>query len=940
MPNPAVAADNLARLRQQAEAMLRPSEILTKAERLPWLKKFLQQEHERLFAAHRAGASGREITFERAQLIDVILEMLERFANQAYEAANGPLPIQTSLVALGGYGRAEMCPHSDVDLMFLFPQAVKPKVLESVQKVYTDEILYPLWDLGLKVGHSTRTIKEAIDEAKKDISTKNALLEARLITGSANLFQVFAQAYNNFCRGESPHEYIKTRLLDQATRRAKYGNTVFLQEPEIKNGVGGLRDYHNILWMARIRLNTGTLEELVTRQYLQPAERDSLEAAYDFELRTRNELHFSSPHPTDLLDLEKQPQVALNLGYTSENIFRRIETFMRDYYQHAQDIYQLSVLLERRLAIVGEEQSSWKHSLKGFLNFRRQSRQKHVDGFIVTGNTLAQENADIFKQDPARLIRVFRLAQQMGLTFDFDLTLLIRSHLNLITPQLQADPHAVRSFLSIMQEVGQVHPTLALMHELGVLARFLPEFNGLTCLVQHEYYHRYTADIHTLNTIKELDAVFSSPDDWIRQFEDELRKTNEPWLIYLMLLLHDIGKGVGIEDHATSGVRISKPLLDRLGIQPKAQETILFIIKHHLEMARFWQRYDVDDPATAQTFAEIVGDPEVLRYLNVLTYCDARGTAVSLWNSYKQILHHRLFVATLEVLEGRESARTRQQERKQMLLKEITDLNQSGIANDEIEAHFNVLPDRYFVHTSAQEIYLHIRMVNRLLHSIAQAESIGSLVPILDWQDDRDQALTVVNVVTWDRAGLFFRLAGAFTVAGVNILSVKAISRTDHIAIDTFLVCDPGGGPVQNPHAKEIFEQAIKDSLLHNKDLLPQIQEQARKHRRLSYLRSQDHVNAPLPPSIDIYQELAQRRTIIEVQADDRIGLLYQLTKAISDHNFDITFARISTERGVAIDTFHIQSLAPADADITAQLFSLRDELNKIVAPEPLQAAG
>jgi [protein-PII] uridylyltransferase len=420
----------------------------------------------------------------------------------------------------------------------------------------------------------------------------------------------------------------------------------------------------------------------------------------------------------------------------------------------------------------------------------------------------------------------------------------------------------------------------------------------------------------------------------------ELRKTAQPWLLYLMLLLHDIGKGDGIENHAENGVKMSRPLLNRLGIDPKDQETILFNIKHHLEMARFWQRYDVDDPSTAVSFAKVVGDPETLRFLFVMTYCDARGTAVSIWNSYKNLLHQRLFAATLEVLEGQDVAQARHEERKQLMLKEIQTLNQAGIANEEIEAHFNLLPERYFVHSSPQEVYLHLCMVNQLLNNIAQAESIGSLVPVIDWQDDRDQALTVVNVVTWDRAGLFFRLAGAFTMAGVNILSVKAISRTDHIAIDTFLVCDPGGGPVQNPKAREIFEQAVKESLLHNKDLLPEILEQARKHRAMAYLRTQDRLSAALPPSIDIYQELSQKRTIVEVQASDQIGLLYLLTKAISDHNFDITFARISTERGVAIDTFHVQSVNPGETDNTAQLFSLRDSLNKIVTPETLQAAG
>jgi [protein-PII] uridylyltransferase len=704
--------------------------------------------------------------------------------------------------------------------------------------------------------------------------------------------------------------------------------------------VGGLRDYHNILWMARIRLDIGTLDELVPRQYLQPEERDALHAAYDFLLRTRNELHFISNHATDLLDLEKQPQVALNLGYAQENIFRRVESFMRDYYQHAQAIYQLSAILERRLAIVGEESASWKSSIKNFLTARKQTRQKRIDGFVVTGQTLTHDTPQVFTQDPARLIRVFRLAQQMNATLDFELTLLIRSHLGLITPQLQNDPHAVRSFLAILQDLGQVYPTLAQMHELGVLARFLPEFNGLTCLVQHEYYHRYTADIHTLNTIKELDTVFSIQEPGVKIFDHELRKTTQPWLLYLMLLLHDIGKGAGIEDHAKNGVKMARPLLNRLGIDPKDQETILFIIQNHLEMARFWQRYDVDDPTTAVSFAKVVGDPETLRFLFVLTYCDARGTAASLWNSYKNLLHQRLFATTIEVLEGQHVAQARHEERKQMMLKEIQALNQAGIAQEEIEAHFNLLPERYFVHGTPQEVYLHLCMVNRLLNNIAQAESLGSLVPVIDWQDDRDQALTVVNIVTWDRAGLFFRLAGAFTMAGVNILSVKAISRTDHIAIDTFLVCDPGGGPVQNPKAREVFEQAVKDSLLHNKDLLPEILEQARKHRQLAYLRTQDRLSAALPPSIDLYQELSQKRTIVEVQASDQIGLLYLLTKAISDHNFDITFARISTERGVAIDTFHIQNVNPVETDNTAQLFSLRDALNKIVTPETLQAAG
>jgi [protein-PII] uridylyltransferase len=478
------------------------------------------------------------------------------------------------------------------------------------------------------------------------------------------------------------------------------------------------------------------------------------------------------------------------------------------------------------------------------------------------------------------------------------------------------------------------------MHELGVLGKFMPEFDSLTCLVQHEYYHRYTADIHTLNTIKELDTIFSGEGEFVKPFAEEIRATTAPWLLYLILLLHDVGKSLGIKDHSTSGAQMAQAALARLGLDIKTQETVLFIIRHHIEMARFWQRYDVDDPHTATTFAQLVRDPELLRYLYVHTYCDARGTSVSLWNSYKNILHHRLFLNTLAVLAGEEAIRAQMRERKQMIFKEILSINQDQISVEEMEAHFNLLPERYFVHSTPQEVYLHLRMVNQLFSNIAHADSLGSLIPVMDWQDDPDQSLTIANIVTWDRAGLFYKLAGAFTVAGVNILSTKAISRNDHIAIDTFYVCDPGGGPVQNKQARVIFARAVEDALLHNKDLMPEILEQARKHARLSYLRDNDRLRAPIPPNIDVYHELSLRRTIIEVQANDQIGLLYQLSKAIYDHGFDITFARIATERGVALDTFYVENINPGETNDTAQLAALRDRLNEIVSIEKLQATA
>ncbi|MFA5057701.1 MAG: [protein-PII] uridylyltransferase, partial [Opitutaceae bacterium] len=279
-------------------------------------------------------------------------------------------------------------------------------------------------------------------------------------------------------------------------------------------------------------------------------------------------------------------------------------------------------------------------------------------------------------------------------------------------------------------------------------------------------------------------------------------------------------------------------------------------------------------------------------------------------------------------------------ERKQMIYKELITKQIPGISQDEITAHFNLLPERYFLNTEPAEITLHIQMVHRLLKSINEADSVSSLRPILDWKDDLNRSLTVVNVVTWDRAGLFYKLAGGFSVAGLNILGAKVISRSDHIAIDTFYIVEPGRGVVQSRPAMETFARTVEAALVQNKDLYPDILAQAQKIASSRYTTENNTLHTSFPPTVEVYHELAMQRTIIDIQAHDQIGLLYRLAKGIYDHGFDITFARINTERGVALDTFYIESANHEPTEDTARLHALRDSLIKIIqpAPQPLAA--
>jgi [protein-PII] uridylyltransferase len=906
------------------------------ADRLAACKDFLRQETAALKARHSSGGSGLQIVHERAATIDELLIHLFNYAIESYARTLTVPPPPVALVALGGYGRSELSPLSDVDVMFLFPTKTKPADAKPLQQHLTNEILYLLWDCGLKVGHSTRTIDETFAEARKEIQTKTALLEARLIAGSNKLYDTFAQAYRSYYISEEPKAYIAARLEDQTNRRGKYANTVFNQEPDIKNGVGGLRDYQNAVWMARVKLDITTIDELATQNYLRLDDLEAFRRSYDFLLRVRNELHFASTRATDVLSLDLQPKIAECLGYTEPEMLPRVEHFMQDYYRAAQHIFRVSKLVEERLALsIGRNSSGTARSFRETLLATRFQRTKRLDGFLLRGRELAAEKPEVFKEDPVRLVRVFRHLQTLDVTLDFHLADLVRTSLPLLTVEVAHSLDASVCFRAILSEAGAVYPMLAKMHELGVLGKFIPEFDALTCLVQHEYYHRYTADVHTLGAIRELDRIYTEAEPITLKYRAALHETQDASLLYLTLLLHDIGKAEGIRGHAESGVRLSAPILERLGVSPEGRELVIFVIKNHLAMARFWQKRDVDDPNTAAAFAELVGTADHLRHLYVHTFCDARATAADLWNSYKDTLHTTLYRSTSERLKHGAAIDAGLQEKKKMTQQDLIAKTIPGISADEINAHFGLLPDRYFIHTETDEVALHIQMVNALLQSISAADSVGTLRPIIEWKDDLNRSLTIVNVVTWDRAGLFYKLAGALSVAGLSILGAKVISRTDHIAIDSFYVVEPGRGPVQSASAQEKFARTIEEALVANKDLLPDIMAQARKFAATRYLSTSngETLQSSFPPTVDVYHELSMQRTIVEIQARDQIGLLYRLAKTISDHGFDITFARIGTERGVAIDTFYIEGADKEPIANPEKLHALRDALSEAITP-------
>ena len=628
----------------------------------------------------------------------------------------------------------------------------------------------------MKVGHASREVKEALSESQNDIRNKNSMLDARYVCGDRKIAKKFISKFLKFCRKNQPSQYLNELLQHQIERREGKGNTVFLQAPDVKNGVGGLRDYQGILWMAKVKFNLEDLNGLIDRKYLTEQEAKSFVDAYSFLLRVRNELHFRSTRPVDILHLEKQPEIALGLGYQQEDIFRRVEAFMEDYYTKAQTIHQISGILEERLVHANSGNTS-RLSFRNVLKAYRAPPIQKVDDFDLIDDTLLSQDTNIFDKDPERMIRLFRHAQRLNAKLSPDLRALVRNRLSLIDSNLINSNSANVTFRSILQEVGNVSPILCEMHELGVLGRFIPEFGRLSCKVQHDLYHRFTADVHVLHCLTKLDEIFKNKNIQSKHYLEALRKNEVPGLLYLILFLHDLGKDQGPKGHCERGVEIARGLLDRLGISDEMHDRILFVIRNHLEMSRFSNKFDLDDPEVIDSFAQFIEGEQRLRFLYVHTYCDANATAPDLWNDHKEELHTHLFTSTLNVLEGKHARKD-----PSVLKNAYMAIEVEGVSKEQLLNHLEQVPERYFSHTGKEEVALHVDMINRFIEN-----GDNSAKPIISWRNDMRRTLTIVDIISKDRPALFEKIAGGFSVAGLNILGLVLLPEKMELLSMSFM---------------------------------------------------------------------------------------------------------------------------------------------------------
>lgn len=867
---------NFEKILKHAEERLQRQAGTKTEDHLNLFKKFLKIENQRLKMWHASGGSGREVAEGRSHLVDAVIQHVFKIADEEYREVYGQESISCVVAALGGYGRRELNPFSDVDIMFLFPREMNRYV-----DVIVNKVLYMLWDVGFHVGHSVRSIADAIRFGRDDLVSRTAMMESRFLVGDKNIYDAFLKQFHGQVEERGKEIYLGHKFQEFMDRHQTQGVSAFVQEPDVKEGTGGLRDLHFILWVGSVLYGAATLPSLLEKKIISPEDYKWLSTAYDFLLKVRTELHYQAGKKYDSLTLDMQPKVARALGYEDGPIHSAVEQFMRDYFFTARDIERYVLLRAHR----------WLAEKEGLLAKLRAwvTPKKERDGFLFQRGEIFPSGPTIFQEVPLRLIRLFQYAQETGGRLSEELKDLIRNHLKFVSRQIQASPEARDIFLEILSHPGSVASTLRAMHDSGVLGKYLPEFGRLTCMVQYDFYHKYTTDEHILHVIDFMDEVAEGKKPETVPYHRRLNKVENPALLYFGLLMHDIGKGLG-GGHSQKGADITVRVCQRLGLSADFTERARFLVDQHLTMAHLSQRRDLNDPSLISIFANTVKDKQNLVMLHLLTFCDGCGTGSKVWTQWKEILLWELFDRTSQELE--EGAKSREKELLQAKQKHWDFIRErmNQIPEKQILDHFEKMPLKYIRYTPFDHIALHLDLVERV-----SKEKVA-----VTWRE-ASASFSEVTVCTQDQPGLFYKIAGTLSLNQINILSASINTRTDGIILDAFQVCDRGGKPVSDQERQQKMVEDLKLVLSGELDLNASLQKELEKWERAR--------RKPLEtphPKVKFDNFISEKFTVIDVQVEDRLGLLYTIAHTLSSLGLSIFFAKIGTEKNQAYDVFYV----------------------------------
>jgi [protein-PII] uridylyltransferase len=863
-------------------------------ESLRLMRGFLKMESHRLRMLHRYGLTGWEVASSRAQVVDAIIIHAFRMAQARYKEGNGEpaksAAMAVAVIAVGGYGRGELCPESDVDLLILHNRGS-----DDFGKFLAHELVYLLWDINLKVGHSYRTAQQCLDFAMQDASAENALLDARLLTGSQELFDELQALMARHWAGQE-RKFVERKKDEIAERYGKLGETVFLLEPNVKESPGGQRDYHAMHWLARGAWQLPSADGLVAAGVLTQAELDRAKRGYDWILRVRNDLHYSTGRRIDQLNFAVQPEIARNLGFTDSEHILAQELFMRQYFMHAEHVHQA---LRQTLAAALREKGKRRQQVLVEL--------PHGQNFIQTEGELRLATSGIprFPHSPVDLMRVFARAQQMQLTPGEDVISTVRSFLPLIRDHWYRDTEIANLFLRILRKPGAVAPALRAMHSSGLLGKFLPEFGHVTRLMQYDHYHRYTIDEHTLRALGLLDEIWNNPPATMEKYRSVTCHIQDSAPLYLGLLFHDVGKGLG-GDHSNKGAQRAVAACERLGLPPEKIAQVELLVREHLILSHLSQRRDLSDRRVAQHAAEVVKDEETLSMLTLLTYADTAAVAPEVWNDWKNSLLWELYEKVHLELLGREAATAQEEEQLREMRSQVVRLltefpedlastaqngrpASSEQAAQWTEQHLALMPRRY-------PLGMRPELIARQILLARIAAPTGEHKPAIAFMPLPEQGYTVMLLCCPDVRGLFARVAGTLAALEVNILGARLDTRQDGVAVDMLWISTPRGDVIEDPGRLKRISGILTNVLTGAQSV----------EELVGRIADRPAAPAHRAPRTTLNNEISDQCTVIEVLGEDRLGFAYSIATCLTGLGLNINFAKLSTEKNMAFDVFYL----------------------------------
>ncbi len=821
-------------------------------------------------------------------------------------------PEHLSVAGTGGYGRGVLAPFSDIDLLFLTATEPSHQTLRIVEYM-----LYFLWDLGVKVGHATRSIEDCLVEGAKDTTIRTALLDARHIAGDAPLFGTFHARFRTACKQAGVADYIAAKQAERAVRHRRYGDSPFVVEPNIKEGRGGLRDLQTLYWIARYVYDTQTMGELAdVGDVLTPVEAKHGRRAWEFLWTVRFHLHYVAGRAEERLTFDLQPVVGARMGYTRHGRQDGVERFMRHYFLTAREISRLTRILEPAIL---------REALGPPAIAPETDPALLKCGFVLGEGQLLPVPGRDFEKDPLQMLRILQVARDRNLELHpLAVRSLIQNERRAV--DLRGDPRAAALFMDLMcgkepdHHRASPHPDgarwLSILNETGFLGRFIPDWARIVGQMQFDTYHVFTVDEHTIEAIRVLNTLergeLAEVAPIASGLVDHLQSRRA---LYLAMLLHDIAKGRG-GDHSELGAEIALKVGPELGLSAEETETVSWLVLHHLLLSAVAFKRDIDDPKTILDVADTIQSPERLRLLLILTVADMRAVSAKVWNGWKATLLRELYARVAEVLAGGLS--TTERDVRVQRARHAAAALLADWPKEEIERFTALGYPGYWLSFDPETHARHARLVR-------DAEARQAPLTV-DTQPLPARAVTEVTVYCADHAGLFSKISGALAVAGASIVDARIHTLTNGMALDTFWIQDAAGGTFDAPHRLARLAVLIEQALSGRIRLSAEI-------RKISKMLLGQRMRAiHVPPRVVIDNHASHTHTVLEVNGRDRPGLLHDVTAAISNQGLQIASAHVTTYGVRAVDVFYVKDVFGLKIENERKLAALRDALLEALA--------